>query len=53
MVGSDKIDAAIAKPPPKSSLMRLGKAGTTFDIDPKAIEVNILALNHADDHLLA
>jgi hypothetical protein len=30
--------------------MRLGNLGTALHIYPKSIEMNILALNHANDH---
>ena len=49
-MGSNDINAAIRQPTPKPSLVRLGKLSATGDIHAKPIEMNVLALDHADDH---
>ncbi|WP_158506198.1 hypothetical protein [Synechocystis sp. PCC 7509] len=44
------IDATIREAAPKSSLVRLSVLGATINIDSKAVEMNVLAFNHADHH---
>jgi phosphoglycerate dehydrogenase-like enzyme len=44
------INTTVGEASPKSALVGLGVLGTTVNVDPKAIEMDVLALNHADHH---
>jgi hypothetical protein len=50
LVYCGNVNATIIEAAPKSALVGLGELGTTIDLDPEAIEMNILAFNHADHH---
>jgi len=44
------INSAIGQPPRKATLVGLGELSTTNDIHPKSFEVDVLALDDANDH---